>query len=100
MDCKYSKKCKNHCPNCGSGNISWGTIQTDEHPFYDAECMDCKCSFQEVYSYFTTYFDEITNQNNMSDEEVESILNPKQSDSEEWAEFEVIKDTVTEMLCD
>lgn len=99
MDCKYSKKCKNHCPNCGSKNVDWLSFEIDDNPFNEATCNDCGCSFQEVYSYTTTYFDEITNQNNMSDEEMQAILNLAQ-DNEKWDEFETIKDTVTDMLCD
>ena len=54
------KKCKNHCPNCGTGveYINWGTLQVDDAPYYAAECEICGCVFHEVYEYSCTLYDK------------------------------------------
>ncbi len=98
MNGKYSKKCEGHCPNCDSDNIDWN-LESYGPPLYFGVCKDCGCNFQEMYLYSKSYFDEITSKNTMSDEEIENILNPIEED-EKWDEFEEIKDTVTNFLCD
>lgn len=99
MECKYTKKCKNHCPNCGasSDEIEWGMMETDDPPYYEGYCTKCGTEFHEVFEYSYTTFDEIKPQTTMSDEEIEEILNT-QDNTEEWPEFEQMKDACEEFF--
>ena len=104
MQCKFSKTDSySHCPNCGVGSefIDWHNLEADTEPYYKATCKACGCYFHEVFEYKCTFWDEPVSHDKMTDEEVESLLNHKESgDSEEWPEFEVIKDSVTEFMAD
>ncbi len=53
---EHSKKCKNHCPNCGapSNKIEWMELENDDPPYQKALCHECKCYFNEIYEYSYT----------------------------------------------
>lgn len=40
------------CPKCGSGNLSYGTIESngEAEVSYPFVCEDCGCTADEVYS--------------------------------------------------
>ena len=102
---KFTKTdCYSHCPNCGAGgsdseDIEWHKLESDEQPYYVATCKVCGCEFHEVYKYACTVYDEPQPVERSTDEEIESILNPDDK-SEDWPEFETIKDGVTSFMED
>ena len=53
-----TKQCENECPNCGSTNIDWGRLESDDPPYRCSTCEDCKCDFTEVYTYSCTDYDK------------------------------------------
>lgn len=112
MDAKFHKDSKNHCPSCGAdGNteeelIDW-EIQTNEPPYYKAHCKVCGCDFHEVYKYDTTAYDGPVPRDLSTDKEIEAVkeigvvLTDKEGgDSENWPEFEVMKDAVVDFMND
>lgn len=54
-----SKKCENHCPNCGADvtEINWGDWVTGEVVYQEGECTKCGCYFKEYYTYSDTEFE-------------------------------------------
>lgn len=48
---KYDCSCC--CPNCGSIDIDWGTIEVEvaDVATYDGDCEDCGTTFTEIYEY-------------------------------------------------
>lgn len=55
---EISKKCYNHCPNCGAciRDIDWGPTEGDMELFQTATCKKCGCDFTELHTYNTTIF--------------------------------------------
>ena len=56
MEYNTEKKCKDKCPKCGSEEIEWEKIESDEYPYIEGFCLDCNCCFQEVYVYSITCY--------------------------------------------
>jgi len=103
MDAKFHKNCADQCPSCGatSDDIDYGIINTNESPYYEAECKICGCAFHEIYEYASTAYDGPKPLELSTDKEIEDILTDKESgDSEDWPEFEVMKDAVTDFMAD
>ena len=55
------KKCVNHCPKCGAGEleVEWGKrAWSDYRAYINATCQKCGCEFTEVYLYAFTEIDQ------------------------------------------
>ncbi len=55
---EITKKCYNHCPNCGAciRDIDWGATEGDMELFQTATCKKCGCNFTELHQYSHTIF--------------------------------------------